>query len=71
MPGSTGPGGIIIIGDEVVAKVKAHIGAVNAQMVPTLLGIIEQYEDNPSTITADQQAFFFNCVMQIVYVTTP
>jgi hypothetical protein len=68
-----GGGGIIIIGDEAVAKVRKGIadGDVNPKMVAVLERIIEQYEDNPATITAQQQAFFFNCVMQIVYVTTP
>jgi hypothetical protein len=68
---STGPGGVIIIGDEAVTKVKLNRESVNPKMLDTLDKIIEQYEDNESTITAQQQAFFFNCVMQIVYVTTP
>jgi methyl coenzyme M reductase gamma subunit len=64
-------GGVIIIGDEVVKKVEDNIDYVNQAMVGELKRIIAVYRKDESDITADNQAFFFNCVMQIVYVSTP
>jgi hypothetical protein len=66
MSGQGGGGGIIIIGDELLEKIKDNLSLLPALEQTQFNAIYEEYHEDESSVTTAQEIFVLDCAKQLV-----